>query len=203
MINIGWEVVKIFTSTTRSSQCEIFQFCLFSHRFFMKNWYIESFCHSLRILNLERKIFILIEKRKLMFFSVEQEVKWIRKFNQLFNPSIEAQISNFKYPSQLLLENLLMNDIQKLPWTWKLIKEIHISDHKFRSQNIHLSHCLFWTLFLHWEAMWKTNTKLCICFFDCSRTVIFTTITHKLMKIIKWISNILLKKELSNGNEKI
>lgn len=57
-------------------------------------------------------------------FSAKPKVKWIQEFNQSSNPSIKAQILNFKFPAQLLLENIQINDIKKSRCIWTVFVSV-------------------------------------------------------------------------------
>lgn len=57
-------------------------------------------------------------------FSAKPKVKWIQEFNQSSNPSIKAQILNFEFPAQLLLENIQINDIKKSRCIWTVFVSV-------------------------------------------------------------------------------
>lgn len=57
-------------------------------------------------------------------FSAKPKVKCIQEFNQSSNPSIKAQILNFKFPAQLLLENIQINDIKKSRCIWTVFVSV-------------------------------------------------------------------------------
>lgn len=108
MIIIGWELMEIFISEEHHHKAKIFDSLLFSPNFF--RWKQNG---NLNLI-LERKICISIWKTTIYIISGESGSE-MDKFKKLFNSSILAQISNFRFLAQLLLENILRNDIQKLP----------------------------------------------------------------------------------------
>lgn len=57
-------------------------------------------------------------------FSAKPKVKCIQEFNQSSNPSIKAQILNFEFPAQLLLENIQINDIKKSRCIWTVFVSV-------------------------------------------------------------------------------
>lgn len=96
IINVGGELVKIFTTKKIHRTMKIFDFLLFSD-----------------ILRVIGKIILWITLKFVQDSGYGNRNRCLRKFNQLLTLSINAKIGNFKSVTQWLPEDLLMNYIRR------------------------------------------------------------------------------------------